>query len=77
MHKLDKLSFLNKEMSSQPRAHKYATLETSGGCPKEKKSSTIKEEFGAFSIRAAVRPPYGPCWGCKANCEQPEVPGVS
>lgn len=65
--------------TSQPRAHNYATLETSGGCQKEKKEEKprSKENFGVFSIRSAVRPPYGPCWGCKDNCKQPEVPGVN
>ena len=71
--------------TQQPKSCNYATLRTSGGkCGyKEgykywyKEQYHTKEQFGAFSLRAAVRPPYGKCWGGKPDCKQPEIPGLT
>lgn len=37
---------------------------------------TKRENFGSFSISAAVRQPWSSCRG-KTNCENPVYPGVS
>lgn len=46
-------------------------------CPKGCQCAACKERFGAFSLRAAVRPPYNRCWGRGENCNpNPGLEGV-
>jgi hypothetical protein len=53
--------------------YNYKNLFSQDKCPKQQ-----RENFGAFSIRAAVRPPYSGC-NCQngCNCNQINVPGVN
>ena len=43
--------------------------------PIRKEKSQIRENLGAFSIQAAVRYPFGPCYG-RPNCVYSILPGV-
>jgi len=54
----------------QPRQHNYKTLKTL----RTFKVEPIKEKF---SLRAAVRQPYGKCWGGRKECNQPKLAGVT
>jgi hypothetical protein len=40
------------------------------------KQPVKKEEFGAFSLRAAVRPPYSQCYG-QSDCNPPKLDAVT
>jgi hypothetical protein len=58
-----------------PRCDMYKKLQSQDKCPKQKReSTTVIEPYGAFSIRAAVRAPYGGCdcnnWGYPCQCEE-------
>lgn len=59
-----------------PTCNNYKNLFSQDKCPKQQ-----RENFGAFSIRAAVRPPYSGynCQnGCNCQeCNQINVPGVN
>jgi len=36
-----------------------------------------QEQYGSFSLRAAVRPPYNQCWGStEGTCDNKTYPGV-
>lgn len=53
-------------------------LHTDRSIHKHTKEDFSHEQYGAFSIRAAVRPPYSKCWGTSdSNCPKKTYPAVS
>ena len=58
-------------MSNESKFDNYNNLKSHLKCPQQEQ---IKENFGSFSIRAAVRgPPYG-SGGCSSNCNCSQYP---
>ena len=69
----------------QYRSGNYATLKTNCGYYQTKETYqrhpaneyVVRENFGSFSLRSAVRPPYNQCWGGRNNCSIPDIPGLT
>lgn len=71
--KRNNYSRLHQTYTDSKKYDYYQTIKTQSNCP-EQSLEKYKETFGAFSISAAVRQPWGGCCGnCNCNCNKKQT----
>ena len=71
--KANNYSRLHQTYTDSKNCDRYQIFKTQSNCPQQSWEE-YKEPFGAFSISAAVRQPWGGCCGnCNCNCDEKQT----